>query len=165
MKKITTIALTGALALGALGIGSMSDLPIPGMKAEQASAAVMADIQSYGSTYMSPSTNVLRVEPWIELTFPYNDDFYVKHKPSFNIKNSVGTVVKSGGLNQWVVATSGQEAVESLTNISLSTLPAGHYRVSFSIPLDDRTLTSADNVFLTQHFYKDAGGNLSQFSQ
>ncbi|WP_338751100.1 hypothetical protein [Bacillus sp. FJAT-52991] len=64
-------------------------------------------------------------------------------------------MVQRGSLNQWYEVddlTDFWGEYDSLTNISVASLPAGHYRIKVTVPMDDGSVTSADYAQLTQAF-------------
>lgn len=63
MKQLTRFTLAGAIALGGLGISSMTDLPIPGLHSEEASAAYYADYN--GKTLSFLKANVSSNPIWL----------------------------------------------------------------------------------------------------
>ena len=164
MKKITTLALTGALALGALGIGSMSDLPFPGMQAQEASAAGTHSKTVTGAKAMIYG-NPNAIRTWSDI---YTTDAgeFSNGEPRWLIKNSVGTVVKSGSM-------SGQEPSYGLypgrawstkeTNISLAGLPnnGSHYRIDFTWKAADKLITKTHYPELTKAFTFNLDGTVT----
>lgn len=166
-NKLTKWLLTGALALGGLGIGSMADLPI-GMEAEKAEAAVLSDIWWMGADYSNNSLNALTVD--LE-TYGWEAgyaDFQYKHNARFTIKNSVGTIVKTGSFNMWTQVAPTEEVpwrFLSKTNISLSGLPknASQYRIDVSVPLDDVNMNQNHRTSFSRGFQYNADGTLTNF--
>jgi hypothetical protein len=170
MKKITTLALTGALALGALGIGSMSDLPVPGMQAEQASAnGYLNDVYFAGSNIYATTLNALGTQSWIVHKADGSANVWddAASNPRFIIKNSVGTVVKVGSMS---AVTGGSPNPEdgnmeygTVTNISLAGLPknTNHYRIYFTWTAKDGTVDYVENYDLTKAFTYMPDGSIT----
>ncbi|PUB12641.1 hypothetical protein [Paenisporosarcina sp. OV554] len=163
-KKLTSVALTGALALGGLGIGSMADLPsVPGMGSQQAEASgynsVLEVIAASSSvTYKTKdaisTTNTLETTP---------DGAFGDSNPRWIIKNSTGTVVKSGAMNGVDWELYGTTFTAKETNISLAGLPknTSHYRIEFTWTAFDGTVTSAQWPGLTKAFTYNADGSIT----
>ncbi|WNS79632.1 DUF5065 family protein [Domibacillus sp. DTU_2020_1001157_1_SI_ALB_TIR_016] len=170
-NKLGKLAITGALALGGLGA---AETLLPKGAQHTASAATISEVQgNLSAQYASYAKNSLSVYMDVLGEKPADDNdfakaFETKHRATFYITNSKGFAVHSGSLNKWVKIPQKKDRIryfESLTNISTSKLPAGHYRVYVQVPLDDSPLTSFHEPMLTRHFYKDAAGKLSQFSK
>lgn len=118
----------------------------------------MAILESNGY-YAAPLKDALNVKLtyWGETTAAIPN-----HAPRFILKNSVGTVVKTGSLNAFQTVAQNEVPYEflSTTNISTAGLPAGHFRVELSIVTDEGSLTSADSPTLTQGFTIDSARSL-----
>lgn len=160
MKKITTLALTGALALGALGIGSMSDLPIRGMQAQEASAAGTHSntvTWAFAQIYNSPNA----ISTWSDIRTTDAGEFS-NGESRWIIKNSVGTVVKTGSM-------SGQEPSYELfpgrawSAISLAGLPnnSSHYRIDFTWKAADKLITKTQYPGLSKAFTYNKDGSVT----
>lgn len=170
-NKLGKLAITGALALGGL---SAAEALFPKEAQNTASAATITEVQgNLSAQYGSFAKDSLSVYMDVLGETPADDNdfakaFETKHRATFSISNSKAYTVHSGSLNNWVKIPQKNDHIryfESLTNISTSKLPAGHYRIYVQIPLDDSPLTSFREPMLTRHFYKDTAGKLSQFSK
>ncbi|WP_203364696.1 hypothetical protein [Bacillus sp. REN10] len=122
-------------------------------------AATKADLyQKYWADYGSNTKDALSTK--VEVSTDSSDyriieDFTKKHNPLFSIHNTSGTIVQRGSLNMWMKKPYGNYndiEFESFTNINLSALSPGHYRIKVTIPMDDGSLTHVDNSDLTQAF-------------
>jgi hypothetical protein len=163
-RKLTTLALTGALALGGLGIGSMADLPIPGLQATQADAAdSMSKVYWANSAVYHYSLNAISTASEIEAA---PSGTWFDGQPRFVIKNSVGTVVKSGSMN----SPSGEVNMDgnffwstTTTNISLAGLPknGNHYRIEFTWQATDGLISPVQFPALTKAFTYNADGSVT----
>ncbi|WP_203364695.1 hypothetical protein [Bacillus sp. REN10] len=153
MKKIVSKlgkgVLASAIALGGLGVvDSLSPESV-------VQAAKKSDIQnSYDVTYSTSGKDALYTGVFIKTTnFALIEDFDRKHNPLFSIHNTSGTIVQRGSLNMWgSFDYDSFLLIDSQTNINLSALPPGHYRIKVTIPMDDGSLTHVDNSDLTQAF-------------
>lgn len=168
-KKLTSVALTGVLALGGLGIGSMADLPsVPGMSSHSAEASGENSIYhvSTASGYVSYKAKDA-ISTYSTLEVFDVDGWFSQSQVRFIIKNSTGVVVKSGAMNAF--ADIGQDESHPLkwqtkeTNISLVGLPknGNHYRVEFTWSAFDGTVTSAMFPGLTKAFTYNADGSIT----
>jgi hypothetical protein len=163
-RKLTTLALTGALALGGLGIGSMADLPIPGMSATQADAA--GDIGEVITANSGVNFNTLNaIGTWSDIEVDPVSTWF-DGAPRFIIKNSVGTVVKTGSMNA-VTGADTQSGTfvwqTGTTNISLAGLPKNnnHYRIEFTWQANNGVINSAMFPNLTKAFTYNADGTVT----
>lgn len=163
-NKVGKFVLTGALALG--GIGAI-DLFQPQETQHSASAATLSAVDEVDNIFYSYDPNVLKVSTEVLGNSSSMTDFETKHTATFTIQNSSGVTVQRGTLNRWQrqAMIDYNHEYRQLTNISTSSLTPGHYRITVSIPMDDGFITSATTPSLTNHFYKDTTGNLSQFSK
>lgn len=164
-KKLTKLVLAGAIALGGLGLSGVIN---PATKAE---AAVKSDIEGIYANYFSYGPDSLHTSFWAISNSSGLQDFEYKHKATFVIKNSAGTIVHRGSLNAW------QEEVtqpnvnyvhnfSTTTNISTAGLSGGHFRITITIPMDDGSYSAAENFNLTRHFYIDSATRaISQISE
>ena len=158
MKKFTKISLACALILGGLGIGSMADLPIPGLQSKSADAATMEDVNfTEGNTAESRFSSAVLVYIAVKGNNVGLSDFAIQHNARYTIKNSTGTIVKTGSLNAFEVFHSAANDYDfySLTNVSLAGLPknASHYRLDILLPVENGTFTGLN----TGHFTKKTG--------
>ncbi|MGX2959508.1 hypothetical protein JNUCC23_09595 [Peribacillus sp. JNUCC 23] len=161
LRNLSKITLAGAIALSGLSILQLSE--VPGFKVESASAA-FEDISSVTGTYSSSGKDSLKsvftVTGSSELGFI---------SQRFTLQNSVGTIVKTGSLNSFIVNgyTGGDTSFQSVTNISTAGLPAGHYRINLTAHVDDNrtVLDSSQFSTLTGAFTIDSSRNLVNFRQ
>lgn len=159
MKKFTKITLACALILGGLGIGFLADLPIPGLQSKSADAATMKDvIFTEGDVSESRLSSAVLVYNAVSGNNVGLSDFSTQHNARFTIKNSTGTIVKTGSLNAFKVLGSNganEYNFNSLTNVSLTGLPknTSHYRLDILLPVEDGTFTGLN----TGHFTRKTG--------
>lgn len=163
-KKLTTLALTGALALGGLGIGSMADLP--GLSAITTEAAERMNVDSAKINVVAPVLNAVNVEGWAQSEQQELNDLYTQHNARFTIQNSSGVIVKTGSLNKWGARSDFGLGYafnfSNDTNISLAGLPKNnsHYRIKMTIPMADGTLTDANFSAMSKAFTYTADGSV-----
>lgn len=159
MKKSIKITLAGALILGGLGIGSMADLPIPGLQSKSADAAKMKDvIFTEGDISESSLSSAVLVYIAVSGNNVGLSDFSTQHNARYTIKNSTGIIVKTGSVNTFeVLGPNGATDYNfnSLTNVSLTGLPknARHYRLDILLPVEDGTFTGLN----AGHFTRKTG--------
>lgn len=107
------------------------------------------------TSYSSLAKNTFRTTLFVGGNSPKMADFTVKHTPTFSIKKSDGMIVKQGSLNTWVHRAGPKfdlYELASSTNVDLSALSPGNYRIYVSIPMDDGAINSAVNGSFTQAF-------------
>jgi hypothetical protein len=135
------------------------------MKASQADAAVMSDVANIGAYIYSSTPNAISVTNEINGDNAGMADFRNGYNARFSIKNSVGTVVKTGSLNNWIEQN--EEIYNfyfrSNTNISLAGLPknTSHYRIDITLPLDNGTYNSTNASGYTAGFTYNADGSVT----
>ena len=147
MNKIGKVLLTSTMILGGVSIMDASNTPTT--KAE------VRENVGVTASYSSPANNAFRTSLFVGGNSSSMVDFKTKHIPVFEIKNSSGMLAKRGSLNTWVQRTNPTFDLyefDSITNISLSALPPGNYRIHVTIPMDDGSINSSVNKSFTQAF-------------
>ena len=150
-RKTAKVLLATSLALGG-GVITESFLP-----SQEASAAYKSHVQDVAAYYASEAPNAFRAVVTVGGSAENMDDFNnsERHKATYTIQNSSGQIVKSGTLNAWqYVEYPNYNPFEfkSNTNMSVSTLAPGYYRIKISIAVDDGAITSVNDSDLTQAF-------------
>ncbi|WP_100331860.1 hypothetical protein [Bacillus xiapuensis] len=149
VSKFGKTVLASAIALGGLGVIQTVD-PL------KANANVMSDVnEGILTTYSSAAKNVFTAKVMASSMGNRLTDFKTRHTPTFTIHNTAGMTVQRGSLNQWYEVDEvpmywGE--YDTVTNISVAALPAGHYRIKINIPMDDGSFTPVNEPELTQAF-------------
>lgn len=142
-SSIGKLVLATSLAFG----GSLVQSQLNGHEAEASTINGVFESNGY---YSSNAANTLTTKLSF---FAETSDGFPTVNPRFEIKDTSGSVVKSGSLNFYNKTTEqGAYKFTSLTNINVSSLAPGKYRINLSIPMSDGVVTSSYEASLTQHF-------------
>lgn len=147
-KKLIKALLAGSMAFGVVGTAALADLP--GLKAEQAEAAMLWTYV-YADSY---SVNTLDHQMEFKTDTTFN---HMGRTANWYIKDVNGTIKLQGTSvvdyafasepNQWSTAT---------VKTSISSLPAGNYELLY-------TYTAGETVRSTRAFTKNADGTVKTY--
>lgn len=151
-KKLIKALLAGSMAFGVVGTAAVADLP--GLKAEQASAAMLST-EAFGFSYKA---NELKHN--FSFTTDNWDASHIGRNTSWYIKDNNGTIKLSGTSPITygdVSGTPGQYfySTGDTTN-NLSALPAGSYEILYIMTVGTTQYRASDVVS------KAADGTISQ---
>ncbi|OCA92940.1 hypothetical protein [Pseudobacillus wudalianchiensis] len=147
MNKIRKILLASTMVLGGISIADVTNT--------STTKAEVRENVGVTAAYSSPANNVFRTTLFISGNSSNMTDVKTKHIPVFAIKNSSGILAKEGSLSTWVERTNplfDLYEFDSISDINLSTLPPGNYRIQVTIPMDDGSINSSVNKSFTRAF-------------
>lgn len=144
MKKVGKIALASAIALG--GVGSTAILSPLGASASESDYAdngilYAENVRAINVVYSSPDENKLRVN----MTVTTSDDSDITDfQPRYTIQDANGVIKQEGLLNKHTYSDTSTTYGKgnSVTDIDVSALSAGDYRIKVYQPVTGNELKS-----------------------